>query len=739
MTDTERSAAELSTELRYLALVRMASSLAAAADWEHIAAAVSSGLGGLESSSPVRLWGRTSDGFQELTRWPATNPFRSLTPRALREASESEEPRVADYEDNRLLAGLHAGGVSLGVLEVDDPAADAALMSDAGPMVACSVGLLAAEGVGPVLLPLVGSTDGTASVMAAFAAEAKRLLQHDRLSAYLLTDDGRAFERFAVATSPIIAGEGVIIPFHEVGLRHVVASNRPLVSNDLGSDPRIVGREDRVIAGAGFHGLLSVPLRLHGRPVGVLNFVSRTPGFYCEEDLPTAERIADQVGVFVDNLRRQRRLRAVIRQEATDRERERLTRDVYHAVAHAVTDISRLALQLRDRFEGQNRSAAERLQRIVDLATVELGEVRRAVVDASPRALDAHTLSEVIDSTVRRFGRDTGVQTSWTLHGDPTHLPGGTTRAVFRVLQEALLNVRQHAAATKLEVELVADDTLVLAIHDDGVGFDAAVVEQPSAGLGLHGMRERASALGGSVSVETTPGGGTTVTMLVPGAFDRHGRPAEPGETLNDDGHGMVRVLVVHGEPLSAAGLGAILDEAGGIRNLGHAPSMKDAQQDLERLRPDVVLVSAGTLHGDPDTALEDARGTSPGSRVLVVAGMRDAWPARLIDAGVDGCIAEGPSLAELPDAIRAVADGAKVFVRGDQSREDAAPAVLTPRELEVLALVAVGHTNDEIGKSLFLATKTVERQVATTAAKLGAKNRAHAAALAVARGLVGP
>jgi GAF domain-containing protein len=129
--------------------------------------------------------------------------------------------------------------------------------------------------VGGVLLAPVAieAASDVASLMAAFAVEAKRQLAHDRLSAYLLTCQGRAFERFAVATSPIVPGEGVIIPFEDLGLRHVVITNRALVSVDLSTDPRVVGREDRVIAAAGFHGLLSVPLRVQGRPIGVLNFV----------------------------------------------------------------------------------------------------------------------------------------------------------------------------------------------------------------------------------------------------------------------------------------------------------------------------------------------------------------------------------------------------------------------------------------------------------------------------------
>jgi GAF domain-containing protein len=280
-------------ERRYVGLARLARSVSTAADFKQLSAAVAAALeeplDGAESPA-VRLWAITSDGLEELARHPSHRELPQIPQRGLQCAAVLSEPTEAPK--GRLLVGLHAGGMSLGVLEVEEGAADVELLGHAAPMVACGVGLLAGQGVGDVLpspVAVEGASDA-ASLMATFASEAKRLLEHDRLSAYLLTCEGRAFERFAVATSPIVPGEGVIIPFEDVGLRHVVMTNRPLVSADLASDPRIVGREDRVIARAGFHGLISVPLRLGGRPFGVLNFVSRTPGFYGDHDVPTPSR-----------------------------------------------------------------------------------------------------------------------------------------------------------------------------------------------------------------------------------------------------------------------------------------------------------------------------------------------------------------------------------------------------------------------------------------------------------------
>ncbi|MGH2949238.1 MAG: GAF domain-containing protein, partial [Solirubrobacteraceae bacterium] len=496
-----------SIERRYLGFVRISASLANASDWTQVAGAVAEHLDPHGERRPTRLWGRTVDGFEALGSSPAGHEFPRISTRQLELAAERGEP--ASREDGGVLAGLHAGGVSLGVLEVCDAAEDADFLGHVNPIVACRVGLLAAQGVGhAALAPLpVDAASDASSVMEAFAGEAKRLLDHDRLSAYLLSDDGRTFERFAVATSPIIPGEGVIIPFEDVGLRSIVIANRPLVSEDLGQDTRIVGREDRVIAAAGFRGLLSVPLRLHGRPIGVLNFVSRTAGFYREQDVPVAQQIADQITVFLENLRRHRGMRRAIQQEATERERSRLARDLYQTVAEAALAITGVAEALRDDLRDRDEPAARRVQSIVELTRLELADVRRAIIDMSPRALDAHTLEEAVESTLARLRRHDGLEVTWAVTGDTSTLPIGVARAAYRILQEALTNVRQHAGAARVAVELASGDDLALVVRDDGHGFDPSCAAAHES-LGLRGMRERAQALGGTVSIQSAPGAG---------------------------------------------------------------------------------------------------------------------------------------------------------------------------------------------------------------------------------------
>jgi signal transduction histidine kinase/DNA-binding NarL/FixJ family response regulator len=726
-------------ERRYLALVRLARDVAQASDWKALAAAISRGLGEAIVTPPsdppaVRLWAITSEGFDELARHPARREFTTSPARTLHRAAELGEP--AESPGGGTLVGLHAGGMSLGVVEVDEPGADREFIGHAAPLIAGRVSLLAGQGTGDVMLsPL--SVEGASDagwLMAAFASEAKRQLDHDRLSAYLLTCEGRAFERFGVATSPIIPGEGVVIPFQDVGLRHVVISNRALVSPDLGSDPRIVGREDRVIARAGFHGLLSVPLRLQGRPIGVLNFVSRTAGFYSDQDVPIAQQIADQVAAFVGNLHVQDRMRTLIRHEATEQERTRLARDLYHAIAQTVPTIERLGEELRDRLGPTDPDAAVRAAQVAELAQQTLVEVRRAVVDVVPRGLDSHSLEDAVRVTLGQLGVDDPA-VALEVDGDTAALSGAVRRGVYRIFQEALTNARLHAGAEHVDVRLQSDRDLVLTVQDDGGGFDPA--EAGRQGLGLEFMAERAQAFGGRLEVQSAPGEGTIVRFELLGAQDASEHPHGAEEPFEPRGASATSLRVFVAEPnhVMRAGFVALVAATADMRVIGDAATAEQARGQIRRLRPDVVLMDARLADGDTEQLVADLRAELPDAGILVMSERCSGRRAALEEAGASGMLHKLADGAELVDAVRAVASGASVV--SSEPPVTSGGTALSARERSILALVAAGQTNTEIGKTLFLATKTVERQVATIVRKLGARNRAHAAAIAAARQIV--
>jgi signal transduction histidine kinase/DNA-binding NarL/FixJ family response regulator len=721
----------------YIALASLARRLPSARDWDELASAVSQALGDCEAAT-VRLWAMGSDGLHDIAQAPADGAapeLPTLNALELERAAAVSDP--VDEPGGSVLVGLHAEGVTFGLLEVRGEA-DRELVGAVAPLIACRLAVLAGQGGGDVQLfpAAVGSASDASNVIASFARQAKRLLDHDRLSVYLLSHDGRAFERFAVATSAIVPGEGVLIPFEDVGLRHTLLTNRAIVSSDLGADPRLIGTEDRVIARAGFRGLLSVPLRHEGRPFGVLNFVSRKAGFYRNEDIPIAEQIANQIAAFVENLRVQRRVQALVRREASERERSRLARDLYQAVAHVLSEI-RDSAALIERADAA--AGAEAASRIGQMARRGLSDVRRAIVDLDPPGLDAGDLAEMAAQALDRFRERTGRDATLEVDGLTSDLAPAVARATYRVLQEALMNVRLHAQASSVTVHLAADSDLVLTIEDDGVGFDTRAALQTE-GLGLRHMRERTDALGGFLAVHSQPGNGTTIRLKVPQV--REAGPIEPArpEALDSAAaqDGVLRVFVAEPNLLVRAGISRLIDAQDEMRVVGEGASLYECKARLRQLHPDVALVSTTLSTAGAESLIADIRGASPSSSVLAISHGDVARDTTLLEAGATGVIDLRVEEEALAQAVRAVACGTCVLGRsGDAASDDAGREALTQRERSILMLVARGETNAEIGRTLYLATKTVERQVATIVRKLGARNRAHAAAIAVDRHIV--
>lgn len=723
-------------ERRYTALIGLAQGAAVSHDWSELARSVAQALDD-GSGAAVRILGLTSDGHRDLGGWPAGHSFPAVPQLDLTRAAREHVPTGGP--EGTALIGLHADGLTLGVLQTEG-VLDTELLAAVAPVIACRFSVFASQGVGDVLFapePVEQASDESA-VIEDFAHYAKRRLDHDRLSVYLMSPDGRAFERFAVATSPIVPGEGVLIPFEDVGLKHIVLNNEPLVSSDIGADPRVVGREDRVIAQAGFRGLLSVPLRRRGRPFGVLNFVSREPGFYRREDVPVAEEIADQIAIFVENLRLQRRMQALVRQEATEGERARLFRDVYHTVAQAVREIEAAATDLEAQL-GPDSEQGEAARQIRKLAAGELAGMRRAVIDMDPVDFERHDLEDVVRIALEPFNDSNAPRASLQLNGDTDGIPAATQRGLHRILQEALMNARLHSGASQLLVALQIDRDLKLVVEDDGCGFDVA--EGRAAGLGLRHMKDRTQALGGFLTIDSSPGKGTSLTLTVPGVREQlRAAPGPQGvDAGNAEAEGSLRVIVAEGNPLLRSGLCRMVERGSQMRIVGEAASVDQLQREIGQLHPDVIVLSAALVNGDLRSLLGEVQSSSPSSAVLAISEGAPGTEAEMLLAGVNGVVPSAVDEEGFARAVRAVAEGTRVFPGADQQAPQADPAIegLSERERSVLALVAAGRTNAEIGKSLYLATKTVERQVATIVRKLSARNRSHAAAIAVSRRIV--
>ncbi|MCZ2819212.1 sensor histidine kinase [Modestobacter sp. VKM Ac-2977] len=209
-------------------------------------------------------------------------------------------------------------------------------------------------------------------------------------------------------------------------------------------------------------------------------------------------------------------LAAAHREQGVAAERERWAREVHDTLAQGYTSIVVLAQTAAAQLPGDPGAAAERVALIEEVARENLAEARAMVAAFAPVALDSSTLREALERLAERFGRETGLPTR--LDTAALADDAGLTRAeeivLLRGAQEALANVRRHAAASAVVLRIGVGEAGQVSVHvsDDGVGFDP----EAAAGVGLAGLRDRAEQVGGAVDVVSAPGEGTRVTVQVP-------------------------------------------------------------------------------------------------------------------------------------------------------------------------------------------------------------------------------
>jgi signal transduction histidine kinase len=154
------------------------------------------------------------------------------------------------------------------------------------------------------------------------------------------------------------------------------------------------------------------------------------------------------------------------------------------------------------------------VSRARETARAGLREARRLVLALRPEPLEDASLPEALRRVAAHWAEETGVTAVVTVTGEPAALHPEAEVTLLRAAQEALTNVRKHARAQRVNLTLsYMGDQVTLDVQDDGAGFDPTA---PANGVGLAAMRERAAQLGGTVSVESRPGGGTTVAVSIP-------------------------------------------------------------------------------------------------------------------------------------------------------------------------------------------------------------------------------
>ncbi|MEP7358176.1 MAG: GAF domain-containing protein [Anaerolineales bacterium] len=335
-------------------------------------------------------------------------------------------------------------------------------------------------------------------------------LGYDHVAVFLLSgesDDGWLVQRARASRWPPIDTSTYRQSVRQGILGAAATRRAPELVNEVAADPRYIP-----VPGSEVRAELAVPILLGGRLLGVLDVAGTAP--FGEDDVTGLVIMADQLAVALENAALYERAQTV----GVLEERQRLARDLHDSVTQLVFSLTLIAQSVgaayrRDPVEGERRIA-----RVVELSQQSLAEMRALLAELRPAGPVPNGLVPALQKHFERVQS----REKLAIEFDPASYAAHARdyeEALYRIVQEALNNVIKHARASRVTVRLAQPDGQVcLTIADDGLGFDPAAAPAPGrdGGLGLVGIRERVDHLGGTFNIESAPGQGTRVAVVLP-------------------------------------------------------------------------------------------------------------------------------------------------------------------------------------------------------------------------------
>ncbi|MGB3122036.1 MAG: sensor histidine kinase [Verrucomicrobiales bacterium] len=239
-----------------------------------------------------------------------------------------------------------------------------------------------------------------------------------------------------------------------------------------------------------------------------------------EDSLRASERQSSQLLERSRQLQEELRLLSRRLIFAQEEERKRISRELHDLIAQTLTGINLQLSILKARTVSDTKEFHQSIEATQRLVEESVDLVHRFARDLRPAVLDDLGLIPALQSYLKSFMDDTGIRVRLTAFADVEKLDNDKRTMLYRVAQEALSNVAQHAKASQTEVSICwRGNSVWMEIHDNGTGFqagDGVTFGGQSRRLGLLGMRERVEMVGGKFCVESAPGRETTVRVEIP-------------------------------------------------------------------------------------------------------------------------------------------------------------------------------------------------------------------------------
>jgi signal transduction histidine kinase len=291
----------------------------------------------------------------------------------------------------------------------------------------------------------------------------------------------------------------------------IIRENRSLRIADINADPRRYGFPPDHPPMKSF---LGMPITVKGMSLGRLYLTNKIGAEeFSEDDQALGETFALHAGITMENAR----LHEQVSRLAVVDERERISKDLHdgiiqnmYAVGLSLEDVPELMADDRD-------EAAARVERAIDSIHLAIKDIRNFIIGLRPELLEGASLVGGLATLVEEYQHNTIIDLELRVADLVTEPPAAITGQLLAIVSESLSNVVRHSQASRAVVELTSDGhNYELRIEDNGIGFDPAA----AARLGHQGLantRERAAQAGGTVTIESQPGGGSRVSVRIPG------------------------------------------------------------------------------------------------------------------------------------------------------------------------------------------------------------------------------
>ncbi len=341
-------------------------------------------------------------------------------------------------------------------------------------------------------------------------ADQARLVTNAKYAALGVFDDEGVVESFTTAgiSSEQRARIGHL-PRGRGLLGHLQKERQPIRLRDLHAHPSAVGFPPNHPPMKSF---LGTPILLRGEPLGNLYLTEKQGAEeFTEDDVEALKTLAAQAAIAIENARLYEQAERVSMLE----ERNRIRMDLHDGVMQALYGVSLLLEDVADRVAEEPEHAKTQIARAVDRLNAAIADLRGYVLGLRPVQATEQPLSESLTLLAEQARSNALIDVDVDIASEAAvSLDRARREAAYYIAADALGNIARHARARHATVRLFrSDGSVVLQITDDGVGFD---FRTSTTGHGLHNMRERAFAVGGTLEVHSAPGSGARVRLELP-------------------------------------------------------------------------------------------------------------------------------------------------------------------------------------------------------------------------------